>query len=135
LLKNKISEEIKEVIERDPFLVYEGETDSAYKIHNHAEDELIVPKERAVPEPFPARRAEPIRKAYRFLLWATLGLILSGLGAIFLAPAAGLYALRGLNGALSQHDRARGWVILALAVVVFLVGAALAYLLLLHWLG
>lgn len=134
-LKQFIYDEVKQALDQDPFLAYEDETEAAYRVHNHAKEALIVPKERAVPEPFPVHRPPLIRKAYRFLLLAAVGLVLSGLGAIIFAPAAGLYALRSFAEPLQRADQVRGGVIFGLSVAVFLVGAALAYLFWLHLVG
>lgn len=130
-LKAAVYEEVKQVLEEDPSLVYQDETEAAYQVMDHAQEILIVPKERAVPEPFPVQRPEPIRKAYRFLFWSVLGLLFSGLGALLFAPAAGLHAARAL-GQTGSKDHARARVVLILAVLIFGLGLALAYLFWLH---
>ncbi len=131
-IKNTIYEEVKEVTDKDPFLAYEDENEVAYRVHDHTQEVLVVPKERAIPEPFPVRRPEPIQKAYRFMLWAALGLILSGLGAIIFAPVAGWWATRAINGRTDPRDRTRAWVTFFLAVLLFLVGLLLAFLFWIH---
>lgn len=127
-----IYQEVKEVVDRDPFLEYHAESTNAYRVIDRAQQVLIVPKERAVPEPYPVKRPEPFRMANRYLVFVILGLMLSGLGAIVFAPFAVRYALRALRQSRSPADQVRAAVVAILAILFFGVGLALAFLLWLH---
>ena len=136
LVREQIYEEVKEVVDRDPFLEYHAESTSAYRVIDRHQQVLIVPKERARPEPYPVQRPEPIRQAYRFLLYAALGLVLSGLGAVIFAPVAVLHAIHALNapqqGEENRANRVRARVVISLSVLLFAAGLVLAYLLWIH---
>lgn len=127
-----IYEEVKEVVDQDPYLEYHAENTQAYRVIDRAQQVLIVPKERARPETYPASRPVPIRRAYRYLLYAALGLILSGLGAVIFAPAAMRYAFQALGPGSQPADRVRARVISGLALVLFAAGLAFVYLLWIH---
>ncbi len=135
VVRKMIYQEVKEVIDRDPYLEYHAETTNTYRVIDRAQEVLIVPKERAAPEPFPPRRPEPIRMAYRYLLFSLLGLFLSGLGAMVFAPIAERYAFSALSKARTHGDQIRAAVVGILAPVLFVLGLALTLLLYVHFIG
>lgn len=126
---------VKDLLERDPFLAYLEETDDLYRVRNHADLILTIPKDRAVPERFPPRRPALIQSTYRRLVWATVGLILSGIGALVLAPLAAWRALQALGRPLSRADRARARIAFFLAALLFVLGLLLSSLFWLHLAG
>ncbi len=142
LVREQIYQEVKEVVDHDPYLEYHAENTSAYRVIDRAQQVLIVPKERARPEPYPVNRPVPVRMAYRYLMFAAIGLVLSGLGALLFAPLAARAAVRALNdrslntnpaaSAVDYADRVRARVVLALAFLLFIAGLALTYLLWVH---
>lgn len=135
VVRAQIYQEVKEVVDRDPYLEYHAENTNAYRVIDRAQQVLIVPKERAKPEPFPVKRPQPIHMAYRYLLLAMLGLALSGLGAVVFAPLAVRAAFRALGDRALAHDTAdhvRAQVVIALSVLLFAAGLALVYLLWIH---
>jgi hypothetical protein len=132
VVRAMIYQEVKEVVDRDPFLEYHAENTNAYRVIDRAQQVLIVPKERAVPESYPVRRPEPVRMAYRYLLYVALGLILSGLGAVIFAPFAWRYAFRAYRQTRSRADRVRAGVAAALVLALFALGLALTYLFWIH---
>jgi hypothetical protein len=127
-----IYNEVKEVVDRDPYLEYHAENTHSYRVIDRAQQVLIVPKERAVPEPYPVKRPEPFRMANRFLVLVILGFALSGLGAIVFAPFAFRYAIRALGESRSPADQVRAAVVAILAMLFFGAGLALVFLLWLH---
>lgn len=132
VVRAMIYREVKEVIDRDPYLEYHAENTNTYRVIDRAQQVLIVPKERATPEPYPVKRPEPIRMAYRYMLFVILGLFLSGLGAVIFAPFAVRYSLRALNQGRTQADRVRAAVVAIFSMAFFGLGLALAFLLWLH---
>ncbi len=131
-VREMIYQQVKEVIDRDPYLEYHAENTHSYRVIDRAQQVLIVPKERAVPEPYPVKRPEPFRMANRYLVFGILGLALSGLGAVIFAPFAVRYALRALSESKSPADQVRAAVVAILAMLFFGAGLALAFLLYLH---
>jgi len=99
----------------------------------HSTDlDLLVHKNRLLPEPFPARRPVLLQKAYRWLWMACLGLFLAGVGAMVFAIMAAAAAL-GLNfQPITRADRIRSLVVLLLSGALWLGGLLLGAILLLH---
>ncbi len=128
-------QEMQRLLEQDPFLAYQDETADAYQVFSREEALLNIPKGRATPEPYPTPRPPKIQKAYRYLILAFLGLMFSGLGALFFAPAAGIQAWQELRQNPIRSDRARAGLILFLAVCLAIAGMLLVYLLWLHITG
>jgi len=93
---------------------------------------LVVPKDRSLPEPYPAVRPILLQKAYRWLGLACLGMLLAGLGAMVFASLAAVAAV-GLNlQPISRNDRIRSLVVLMLAGGLWLGGLLLGVILLVH---
>lgn len=131
-VRAQIYQEVKEVVDHDPFLEYHAENTHAYRVIDRAQQVLIVPKERALMETFPPKRPEPIRKAYRYQVFALLGLFLAGLGGVVFGLLAGIAALSALGKERSRPERVRAMVSAVVSLALFVVGLALVYLLWLH---
>ncbi len=130
--KAVIYQEMKNLLDQDPFLAYQGETEDVYQVFSREAALLNIPKERARPEPFPTIRPPKIQKAYHYLVLAIFGLILSGLGAVVFGPVAVRQAWEAMQEAPGRADRARARLILGLAVCMTVAGLLLVYLLWLH---
>ncbi|HEY5119331.1 MAG TPA: hypothetical protein VII90_07730 [Anaerolineales bacterium] len=94
--------------DRSLILRYEGEDDNTYMVSNGRVANLVVPKNRSLPDPPLGRSASPLTPVFRLLLVAFLGLAPAGLGALVLAPLAALWALGMLaTRRLGRADRIR----------------------------
>jgi hypothetical protein len=109
-------------------LRYEGEDDQSFFVTDADGARLSIPKNRAVPEPFPAK-SSPLAPVFRLLLWAFIGLAPAGLGALILSPLAALWAiLLWITRPLTRGDRKRVLVILGTAAILFAVAVPLSKL-------
>jgi sterol desaturase/sphingolipid hydroxylase (fatty acid hydroxylase superfamily) len=125
-------EVVQELLAQDPYLLYLNETGDLYQVRHSTDLDLLIYKNRALPELFPARRPVLLRKAYRWLWMACLGLLLAGLGAMVFAMLAGAAAL-GLNfQPITKADRIRSLVVLILSSVLWLGGLLLGAIFLVH---
>jgi hypothetical protein len=131
-LRDRIYRELREVVDHDPYLEYHAESAKAYRVIDRRQQVLIVPKERAVPESFPTNRPEPIRKTFRYLELAALGLFLSGLGAVTFGLLAVVTAFRALGQVRGRDDRVRAGMSIWVSLALFGLGLALVFLLWLH---
>lgn len=121
------------LLEQDPTLEYKVENERVYVLSNGADLSLIVPKQRNMPESYLAEMPDPLRLAFRLILWAFLGLAPAGLGALALAPlAAACAAQLYFKPPLSQANRVRVAIVLALAAALLAVAVVLSYLFLLR---
>ncbi len=125
-------EAMQGLLRHDAFLAYLGETDDLYQVRTKQDFRFAHPKDRAAPEPFPPLEPPPAQAAQRWLVWALIGLLPAGLGALLCAPLAALAALKLLRHHSTSGDRQRALVILGLAVVVWLIGAVFVLLFILH---
>jgi hypothetical protein len=128
-LHQALSDELAE----DVFLAYGSEDEWLYYIRNGAGVPVAVPKDRAAPEPYPPLRYSSLHLAERWLALAILGLIPAGLGALVCAPVAVAYAWRRPGKSLSSLERRWRMVLLGLALLIWLLGGLLVWLLLLHF--
>jgi hypothetical protein len=119
-------------LEDDAFLVYLGESNNTYEVETANHLRVIVPKERACPRPYPPPQPGPLRPAGRWLLLALVGLPPSGLGALIFAPVALLAALRLPASALSHQDQKRRQILIAAAVILWLLGLLFGLLVWIH---
>jgi len=123
---------IQKLLMHDPFLLYLNETDDLYHVRNGDRLALIVPKDRSIPEPYPARGPIWLQIAYRWLFMALLGLLLAGLGAMVFATLAAVAAIGANFQPLSKADRIRSLVVLILSGGLWLGGLLLGVILLVH---
>jgi hypothetical protein len=57
--RQELYETMQQLLRKDAFLAYQGETDIIYKIRTLAEFQFIHPKDRAMVELFPPQNAPP----------------------------------------------------------------------------
>lgn len=123
---------VQKLINEDPFLLYIDESDEVYHVRHSTDLDLLVHKNRLLPEPFPAMRPALLQKAYRWLWMACLGLLFAGIGAMVFAILAAVAAI-GLNfQPIPRVDRIRSLVVLLLSGALWLGGLLLVAILLLH---
>lgn len=127
-----LHEALRQHLEEDAFLAYERESHRLYYIRTAGDLAVTVPKQRAVPAPYPPPEPSPLQPATRWLGWALLGLLPAGLGAVVCAPLAIRAALRTRRHALPAKERLRSQIVLGAASLLFVLGLALALLFLLH---
>lgn len=117
------------------YLKYIAEDDRTYIVRTRSKSMLEVLKRRSSRAPYPEVKPGPLRPAYRLLTLSVIGLALSGLGALLLAPFAIAASLRVQKGSLSPSDQARARLVVILAGLIMVLGAGLAYLFWLHLRG
>lgn len=133
--RQAMHEAMTRLLQIDGSLTYLAETDEFYNIRTGSGLLLTIPKERAPGEPYPPPRAQPVRRAYRWLTVAWLGLLLAGLITFVTAPLAVRQGSRAAREAPDPADRVRGWIAVLLALLLACLAAALIYLFALHVLG
>jgi hypothetical protein len=117
------------LLEADPFLAYQSETEQLYRVWSSMNLELVVPKSRATVEPYPPTTDKPLAPAYAWLRWTVAGLLLAGLGTLVLAPVTAVRALLiYYRQPLNRADQMRVLVILFLTAVLWLVAIFLTFL-------
>jgi hypothetical protein len=125
-------ETMQELLYKDPFLAYQGETNIFYKIRTPAKFQFIYPKDRAAIEPFPPTVPPPTGEAFRWLRWSVIGLIPAGLGSLVCAPMAVIASVKLLRRDPNLIDHRRAWVVIWIATVLWLFGLMLILILSLH---
>ena len=130
--KQKTYQLVQKLLKQDAFLLYLDETDALYHIRSGEKISLSVPKDRSLPEAYPARRPALLQSAYRWLWLAFLGLPLAGIGALVFTPlaaaaGAGLYLKTS-----SRTNRIYSLVVILLSGGLWIVGLLLAVIFLVH---
>jgi hypothetical protein len=123
------------LLEQDPFLAYMDESDDLYYVRSKDYLSLVVPKDRGVPEKYPPSHPQPLATAYRYLLLALFGMVLSGLGTVIFAPLAILAALGARRRGLPKEDEVRSRVVVWLAFILLAPAAILVLIMVLHFRG
>lgn len=130
--RQALYETMQQLLRKDAFLAYQGETDVIYKIRTLAEFQFFHPKDRAMAELFPPQNSPPARSAIHWLGWSVIGLIPAGLGTLVLAPLAIIAACKLLCRQAELIDRRRAWIVIGIALVLWLIALALIFILTLH---
>ncbi len=130
--RQALYETMQQMLRKDAFLAYQGETDVVYKVRTLAEFQFIHPKDRAVMEPFPPQKPLPTREAINWLGWSVVGLIPAGLGTLVIAPLAVIAAVKLLRQQVELIDRRRAWIVISGAVVLWLIALVFFFILILH---
>jgi hypothetical protein len=130
--RRKLYEAMQQLLREDAFLAYQGETDVLYKIRTLAEHKFVHPKDRARVEAFPPQNAPPARAAINWLGWSLVGLIPSGLGTLVIAPLAIIAAIKLLGQQIELIDRRRAWIVIGVAIVLWLIALVFFFILILH---
>jgi hypothetical protein len=123
---------MQQLLRKDAFLAYQGETDIIYKIRTLAEFQFIHPKDRAMAKQFPPQNAPPARSAINWLGWSVVGLIPAGLGTLIMAPLAMIAATQLLRQPAESIDRRRAWIVIGGAIVLWLIALVFIFILTLH---
>ncbi|MBP1692948.1 MAG: hypothetical protein H6Q37_831 [Chloroflexi bacterium] len=122
----------RELLEKDPYILYLDETDDLYHVRSGERLILAVPKDRTVPEIYPARRPARLQDAYRWLWMAFFSLPLAGIGALLFAPLAATAAIRLYLETPSKTNRIYSLVVLILSASLWLFGLLISVILLVH---
>jgi hypothetical protein len=105
-------------------LRFESEDDQSLFVSLPDGEQLALPKNRAVPRLLLLKRANPLTPAFHLLGLAFVGLAPAGLGTLFLAPLAALWALIMLiTRPLAPADRKR--VVVVGGIAAMLLGIAI----------
>ena len=132
IARQELYETMQQLLRKDAFLAYQGETDVIYKICTLSEFQFIHPKDRAMAELFPPQNSPPARPAIRWLGWSVVGLIPAGLGTLILAPLAMIAAIKLLRQPVELIDRRRAWIVIGGAIVLWLTALVFFFILTLH---
>jgi hypothetical protein len=132
IARQELYETMQQLLRKDAFLAYQGETDVIYKIRTLAEFQFIHPKDRALVELFPPQSSPPARTAIHWLGWSVIGLIPAGLGTLVFAPLAVIAAVKLLRQQIVLIDHRRAWVVMIGAVLLWLIALAFFFILVLH---
>jgi len=130
--RQKTYQTLQTLLKQDPFVLYLDETEDKYRVQSGEKINLIVPKDRSVPEPYPAKQPARVQLAYRWLWLALLGIIPAGLGAIIFAPLATFTALSINIGGTSRSNRIHSLMVIILSGALWLFGLLLGIILLVH---
>jgi hypothetical protein len=130
--RQALYETMQQLLRKDAFLAYQGETNIFYKISTLEKFQFIHPKDRALVEPFPPRETPPARTANNWLGWSVVGLIPAGLGTLVTAPLAMIAAVKLLRQQVAFGDHRRAWIVLFGAIVLWLIALVFIYILILH---
>ena len=130
--RQELYETMQQLLHKDAFLAYQGETDVIYKICTLSEFQFIHPKDRAMAELFPPQNFSPARTAIHWLGWAVVGLIPAGLGTLIIAPLAVIAAVKLLRQPVELIDRRRAWVVIGGSIVLWLIALVFIFILALH---
>ena len=128
----KMDEALQHILSHNAFLGYIDESDSLYRVRTGANVVLHIPKDRAVPQPYPPKEFSPLRPAFRWLGMALLGLPLAGLGTLIGLLMALIYAVQAHRQPLNLADQVRANVVMTIAIVLAGLGFILTFLLLIH---
>ena len=130
--RQELYETMQQLLRKDAFLAYQGETDVIYKICTLAEFQFIHPKDRAMTALFPPQNSPPARTAIHWLGWSVVGLIPAGLGTLVFAPLAVIAAIKLLRQQVELIDRRRAWIVISGAIVLWLIALIFIFILTLH---
>ena len=130
--RQALYETMQQLLRKDAFLAYQGETSVLYQVSTLGEFQFIHPKDRAMFELFPPEKFSPERAAMRWLGWSIAGLIPAGLGTLVCAPLAMFAAIKLLREPVSAIDHRRAWVVLSGAILLWLIALILLSILILH---
>ncbi|HLO30472.1 MAG TPA: hypothetical protein VK249_15105 [Anaerolineales bacterium] len=131
--KKELRTAIQTLLKQEPFLAYVYETEEFYQVRSGRDLLINIPKNRTFETPYLQKAPGLARPAFRWLSLALLALFLGGVGAVLLAPITAFQALRLRSLARSRGDRIRLWVVLILAVVIWLASIPISWLLLIRF--
>ncbi len=120
------------LLEREPFLAYVHETEKFYQVRSGLDLLINIPKNRAFEQPYLQRAPGLTAPPFRWLALSLVALVLGGVGAVLLAPFTAFQALRLQANSPSRGDRIRLWIILILAVMIWLASIPVSWLFLIR---
>ena len=130
--KKELRTAVQALLKQEPFLAYVHETPEFYQVRSGRDLLINIPKNRVFEKPYLQRAPGLARPAFRWLTISLLALLLGGVGAILLAPIAGLQALRLQARAQPRNDRIRLWVAFLLSLLICLAAIPISWLLLIR---
>ena len=130
--RSELRTAVQNLLKQEPFLAYVFETPELYQVRSGRDLLINIPKSRAFETPYLERDPGPARTAYRWLNLSLLGLLLGGVGTVVLAPITIFQVLRLQTMPLYRSDRIRLWVILMIAVFIWLIAIPISWLLLIR---
>jgi hypothetical protein len=124
---------LQEILKQEPFLAYVHENEKLYQVRSGRDLLINIPKNRAFETPYLKRKPGIAKPAFQWLTIALLALFLGGVGAVFFAPVAAFQALRLQASAASRADKVRLFIVLILAVIIWLAAIPISWLLLIRF--
>lgn len=119
-------------LQQDPFLRYLEETERTYRVVTGEGRTLIVPKDRASAIVLPAIIHNALQPVYRWLRYSVLGLPLAGLPTLVCASVAWTLAWYAIYQTQGTSGFRRAVLALIYASVLWIMGFAFTFLLLLN---
>jgi hypothetical protein len=123
---------MQRLLAQDPYLEHAGEDDAFYRVCTAAGALLTIPKDRVALPPFPPPQATPLQRAWRWLAVGIIGLAPAGIGAVFAAPVAAVFAVQSARRPLNRADRVRVRIALLGALLLWSAGLFLFILLIMQ---
>lgn len=131
--KQELRTAIQRLLKQEPFLAYVHETDQLYQVRSGRDLLINIPKDRTFETPYLKRAPGLTRPAFRWLSIALIALLLGGVGAVLFAPIAAFQSLRLQASNPSRGDRVRLWIVLILAMIIWLIAIPISWLLLIRF--
>ncbi len=116
------------MLQKDPYLAYEHETDDLYYVRSNEYTSLALPKDRAAPETYPSREPSELTPAYRWLGITLIGMLFAGLGGLIFGPVAIYEVLSAERKPLDRADRIRSRVILIISLILMVISLLMGLL-------
>ena len=132
VVRQALYETMQQLLRKDAFLAYQGETNVNYKVCTFAEFQFIHPKDRALAELFPPQNFPPAHTAMNWLGWSVVGLIPAGLGTLVFAPLAVVAGIKLLRQQAVLIDHRRAWVVISGAIALWLIALVFLFIFILH---
>lgn len=126
---------LQELLESDPYLAYLEESEELYRVLRSDRRVLSIPKKRSPASPPPHERKDELKAAQRWLGFALIGLLFSGLLTLIFAPLAGWSAIQTSQSTGNHAVQVRSAVMVFSSVVLFVIGLFFSFLLVLHVTG
>jgi len=132
-IKQELRAAIQILLKQEPFLAYVYETAEFYQVRSGRDLLINIPKNRSFEIPYLKKAPGLAKPAFRWLSLALLGLLLGGVGAVFLAPITAFQSLRLQSLARSRGDQVRLWVVFTLSVIILMAAIPISWLLLIRF--
>ncbi len=130
--KKELRAAVQGLLKQEPFLAYVHETEVLYQVRSSLGFLINIPKNRVFEKPYLQKDTGPLKPIFGWLYVSLLALMLGGVGALLLAPITTFQALRLRSTALPQGDQVRVWVLMIIAVLIWLAAIPISFLLLIR---